>query len=330
MSELKAYYDKHYLTWDILKEEASVCIRSMLESEEIKYHSIQSRIKTLDSLLSKIEKKEVTLDNINEITDIIGLRIICLFRVDIDNILKKINSVFDIEKIDNKLQDYNDDTFGYQSVHVIARIRDDFKGVRYDNIKNICFEVQVRTVAMDAWANISHYLSYKSKLDIPREMRRDFYALSALFHLADSNFEMLYDIKLKNKSHIQEHSIEEVIDETPIDLDVLTGYLSKKFVGYEMPNNDSYFSTLLSELYEAGYSNLEQLDVAIDKGMNVFEEYQLEYPPQSEKGRKYNVIGVIRSILSIVDENYYSMREKSGKSGFPERFEKYRKRLKVL
>ncbi|MBI4489516.1 MAG: hypothetical protein HY694_10565 [Deltaproteobacteria bacterium] len=53
------------------------------------------------------------------------------------------------------------------------------------------FEIQIRTIAQDAWASISHYLDYKKESDIPAQLRRDFYALSGLFYVADRHFAML-------------------------------------------------------------------------------------------------------------------------------------------
>ncbi len=57
----------------------------------------------------------------------------------------------------------------------------DYKGPRYDTIVGMPFEIQVRTILMDAWANVSHYLAYKSDIDVPINLQRDFYALGGLF-----------------------------------------------------------------------------------------------------------------------------------------------------
>ena len=67
---------------------------------------------------------------------------------------------------------------------LVAIMRAEYSGPRYDNIAVLPFEIQVRTIAMDAWANVSHHLDYKSDKDVPAELRKDFYALSGLFYLA--------------------------------------------------------------------------------------------------------------------------------------------------
>jgi ppGpp synthetase/RelA/SpoT-type nucleotidyltranferase len=77
----------------------------------------------------------------------------------------------------------------YQSVHFVGRIHPSRSGPRYDSIKGQRFEIQVRTILMDAWANVSNYLDYKSDRSIPSELRRDFFALSGLFYVAEQHLE---------------------------------------------------------------------------------------------------------------------------------------------
>jgi putative GTP pyrophosphokinase len=64
-------------------------------------------------------------------------------------------------------------------------------GPRYDPLKHLRFEVQVRTIVMDAGAAVSHHLDYKGGTSVPSELRKDFYALSGLFYVADQHFEVL-------------------------------------------------------------------------------------------------------------------------------------------
>ena len=83
-----------------------------------------------------------------------------------------------------------------------AKLSEKYKVENYDQIRNIPFEVQIRTVAQDAWASISHYLDYKKESDIPRHLKRDFSALSELFYVADTHFEFVSEGQLeyiKNK-----------------------------------------------------------------------------------------------------------------------------------
>jgi ppGpp synthetase/RelA/SpoT-type nucleotidyltranferase len=69
---------------------------------------------------------------------------------------------------------------------------DNYTGPRYEDLKGLKAEIQIRTIAMDAWSNVSHYLEYKTPEAAPSSLRKDFYALSALFYLADTHFELFF------------------------------------------------------------------------------------------------------------------------------------------
>ena len=58
------------------------------------------------------------------------------------------------------------------------------------------FEIQVRTIAQDAWDSVSHYLDYKNN-SIRDELKRDFYALSGLFYVADTHFSFIKQDKMR-------------------------------------------------------------------------------------------------------------------------------------
>jgi hypothetical protein len=57
-----------------------------------------------------------------------------------------------------------------------------------DKFKDIVFEVQIRTVVQHAWATIDHKIRYKTAEEIPRNVQREIFQLSALFELADNQF----------------------------------------------------------------------------------------------------------------------------------------------
>lgn len=52
--------------------------------------------------------------------------------------------------------------FGYESVHFLLDIPEEFK-VGLVLPKNLIFEIQLRTILQDAWAEVEHELVYKSE-----------------------------------------------------------------------------------------------------------------------------------------------------------------------
>ena len=98
-----------------------------------------------------------------------------LFLSDLPRLDKLIRDCFNVVSYENKVTDSDPSSFGYMSVHYVTTPDDSHSGPRYDELKGIPIEIQIRTVVMDAWANVSHHLDYKGESSIPKDLRKDFY-----------------------------------------------------------------------------------------------------------------------------------------------------------
>lgn len=122
-----------------------------LEYDRNPIESIKTRVKSYESILKKIRKKDIpiTMEAIEEnIKDIAGVRVICSFQDDIELIERK---------------DYikNPKPSGYRSLHLIVQVPIFLQNTK----KFVNVEVQFRTIAMDFWASLEHKMRYKK--DIP-------------------------------------------------------------------------------------------------------------------------------------------------------------------
>ncbi|MGE6490622.1 GTP pyrophosphokinase [Exiguobacterium sp. NPDC077395] len=317
----REYNSKYSKYVDLINEVEHILDQKFRETE-LKIHTLTSRIKTLDSLVKKIERKNLdsSLDSpFEEIEDIAGIRVVCLFITDIQKIGDIIKKNFEIVSEDNKINENNQvSSFGYMSLHYIAKLKNGYSGARYDHIKELKFEIQVRTISMDAWANISHYLDYKSENDIPQKLKKDFHALSGLFYVADSHFEFFMDsinkIQQETDDEIKEILSHEIISEDEkLNFDKLKSYLSQKYSDRERKEREvetsKATSELLYELLEAGYDNLKKLDDSLDKAKDAFLLYEELYPP-STRDKKFVSVGVVRISLNIIDEKFRAKNEK--------------------
>ena len=115
-----------------------------------------------------------------------GFRVVCLFLSDLKEIEQIICQEFEVFEKDDKVNDTELNIFGYMSLHLKA-----YSHFSADDVSKMSFEIQVRTIAQDAWASISHYLDYKKESAIPKQLKRDFHALSGLFYVADTHFSLL-------------------------------------------------------------------------------------------------------------------------------------------
>lgn len=130
--------------------------------------SIKSRLKSYDSIIRKVYKKEIerSLEAIEEsITDIAGVRVICSFEEDIYKLADCLLQQDDITLIERRDYIKNPKPSGYRSLHLIVAVP-----IFLENDKKIMkVEVQLRTIAMDFWASLEHKMRYKK--DIPLEMQ---------------------------------------------------------------------------------------------------------------------------------------------------------------
>jgi ppGpp synthetase/RelA/SpoT-type nucleotidyltranferase len=323
-ASMASEFERRASLYKRLLEESLFVLEKALKTACVKYHSIPSRLKSLDSIVAKAKRKaegkDIPIDPFLEITDIVGLRVVCLFLSDLGRVGEIIKKQFEVVAEDNKIEGTEVSSFGYMSVHFVAKMKKGYSGPRYEGLADMPFEIQVRTIAMDAWATISHYLDYKSDVDVPSEMRRDFYALSGLFYVADSHFEMFFKERERGQVAITaELKTGKLGLDQEINLDSLKAYLLLRFPDRKHSESKSV-SELVSELRHSGYLHLSQLDEAIERSHEAFLAYEKTVPPHG--GGKFADVGVARVSLSIADEDFRRNRQDS------ETYIEYRKMLK--
>lgn len=195
-TEFCSYYDENY---DFLDSAANVfkTLISALLIDKIEIDTITYRIKEREECISKFKRKYLKeIENSSQnyeiqdhITDLVGLRVVCLNLDDIKEIQNLIESNFKEIDITDKssLLDSTEDKFGYKGLHLDLMINEQRTSLpEYTKFKNISFELQVRTIIQDAWSVLDHKIKYKR--NIPTELKRRINRLSALFEVADEEF----------------------------------------------------------------------------------------------------------------------------------------------
>ncbi len=162
-----------------------------------KVESVKGRIKNNNECISKFKRKYLpSIDSEGSdykistyLTDIIGIRVICLYSEDIYTIRRGLKKYFrEVEITDKSGQlEKTDDRFGYKSLHLQLVLKN-----RLDDIpdagrfQNFTFELQIRTIIQDAWSVLDQKIKYKKS--IPQNLKRRINRLSALFEIADDEF----------------------------------------------------------------------------------------------------------------------------------------------
>ena len=96
---------------------------------------------------------------LKEILDGAGVRIICSYIDDVYRVRDMFLGQDDVVLIQEKNYIQTPKENGYRSLHLIVQIPVFLSNMK----KNISVEVQIRTAAMDFWANLEHELKYKNE-----------------------------------------------------------------------------------------------------------------------------------------------------------------------
>lgn len=179
-SELIEIYDDHLSKNKELTTISNYIFETLSELSTV--HSIRKRIKDPEHLIEKIIRKtyakpelNIGLKNYNnKITDLVGIRVLHLYKEDWLQIHNKIISTWktvekptaNIRSGDNKevfLEndcDINEHQFGYRSVHYL---------VEFPCCKDLSkiVEIQVRTLFEEAWSEIDHNIRYPYDINNP-------------------------------------------------------------------------------------------------------------------------------------------------------------------
>ena len=118
------------------------------------------RLKSYDSVCKKMQKKGLDLNfnqALEKINDLIGVRAVCAYVDDIYKVADLIEKQQDIRIIKTKDYVTQPKKSGYQSLHLILEVAIPFQ----QENQWIKLELQLRTAAMDYWANLDHQLRYK-------------------------------------------------------------------------------------------------------------------------------------------------------------------------
>ena len=126
--------------------------------------SSQTRIKSAESMRQKLQRLAfpVTAESaMKNVFDAAGVRLVCPFIQDIDRTAELIRAILGVQIQTEKDYIRSPKPNGYRSYHMILSMPLRFLG---NSQKTVWLEVQLRTIAMDCWANIEHQLKYKQNI----------------------------------------------------------------------------------------------------------------------------------------------------------------------
>ena len=163
---------------------------------------VEGRVKDVDECVRKfvrkyrpaLEESNTPYDIETYITDLIGVRVVCLYEDELEKIAQIVRAHFAVIDVTDKVSavESTEASFGYKGLHLDLRLsvaeRDLPEHAAYAKWP---FELQVRTIIQDSWSVLDHKIKYKKS--IPGQLKRRINVLSALFELADREFRQIRD-----------------------------------------------------------------------------------------------------------------------------------------
>lgn len=211
-NELEKIYNDYSMYRKSYETQANLIANILREHKKV--HSVKTRVKDENHLIEKIIRKtedrrrkygqdfNFTVENYkDEITDLVGIRVIHIFKEDWEEIHNFITKMWNVNEIvanirkgDNtkKFEELGIEVCsrlsGYRSVHYLVE--------SYPTTEKVITEVQVRTIFEEGYGEIDHQLRY-SLNEIPEILEQN---LMLLNRIAGSSDEMASLINLLSKN----------------------------------------------------------------------------------------------------------------------------------
>ena len=152
--------------------------------------NIKSRVKSMESIIDKMQRKGIPLtmnSMAKEIKGIAGVRVICPFISDVYQVANMLVNQQDVDLVTVKDYIKKPKENGYRSLHMIVMVDVYFS----DHKDRVPIEIQFRTIAMNFWASTEHQLRYKKDRVFTEEMQQELKKCADIMAEADDKMQNL-------------------------------------------------------------------------------------------------------------------------------------------
>ena len=282
------YFSKKEL-YNIFCSKLFSLVKEILSASEIKSHQITYRVKNGESVSEKVDRKNEKYLCIDDMTDVVGIRIITYYEDDVDKIANIIEEEFEIDR-ENSVdkRELEADRFGYRSMHYVISLNQSRLSLKENKMyKSLKAEIQIRSILQHAWAEIEHDIGYKGEIEIPRFAKRSFYRIAALLETADLEFlqrkESLKKYEAEVSKTIQKNpeevlldkaSLQNYISESPLVRDIDKEILR---IGKSALREYNVHPDYLKRLKYLNINSIKELETNLQKYKNVIPKFFKEF-----------------------------------------------------
>jgi putative GTP pyrophosphokinase len=246
---------------------------------------------------SDLESAKIPYEIKDYITDLVGVRVICLYEDEVDKISKILGENFDVLEVTDKIKalESTEDEFGYKGLHLDLKINQHRRELpEYVRFSHLRFEVQIRSIVQDAWSVLDHKIKYKKS--IPPRLKRRINALAAQFEMVDHEFLAIKNesINLEKETTVVSAGSPEA-QRSPINAFQFLAIAKEHFPGYTfLPDHvDGFVQEILQQ--DPGYTGAD-FNVAVRNIKNRVDRYRNASP------FPMNPYTIFRHILFLSDQ----------------------------
>ena len=231
---LKDIYND-FVDYKVSYENQAGFIANILRSQSI-VHTVKSRIKDPDRLIEKIIRKtrdrklkygkdfQFTLENYkNEINDLIGIRVIHIFKDQWKDIHEFITKTWNVIEVTANVRE-GDNTRKFEELGIEVRSRiSGYRSVHYlvefyPTNERVIAEIQVRTIFEEGYGEIDHRLRY-SHVEIPEILKSNLLLFNRIAGSADEMASLINDLSKEWSS--KEKELLNIIEEQKEEIERL-------------------------------------------------------------------------------------------------------------
>ncbi|MBF0187110.1 MAG: hypothetical protein HQL50_04210 [Magnetococcales bacterium] len=290
-------YDQRQKLYNDFMSRQVTLLQEFIKENGPPVYSIQGRVKERDSVRRKLLAMDPAPTRLDDVADIVGIRIVTYFESEVDRIADIIQREFKINSTHmvDRGEALDPERFGYLSRHYSVSMLDNrLELIEYKRFKGIRAEVQVRSLLQHAWAEIQVQMGYDSQETFPKERRREFSRIAGLLELADEQYN---EIKTFLKP-FEETTLSPASD-LPLDSDTLGDVIRSNRIVTELDDklsnllsvpvvpNENFLNELVENLAYLGIETVAALENELKK-------------------RKKSILSIGTQILDRESETHYA------------------------
>ena len=277
-STLKTQYDQHAPTAREFAKVLTGEIETVLKERQITPAlPVHWRVKQWESIEDKIVRKDLKIENVLDLQDLTGLRIVLHFEREVAPVCASLTEVFSVIQQQRKGEALAAEEFGYQSTHLTVKLPDHWASVpSMKPYSSLMAEIQIRTVAQHAWAAASAILQYKQKGSVPPAIVRSLSRVSALLEMVDLEFERVLVERAEYRAQIAD-----LRDSELLNVDILEKVLDSIWPMENKSEHEPY-ALLLYEITKRGIKTATELKSFIQPRYKAVMKEERERSGQSD------------------------------------------------